>query len=651
MSGEQRLGKYLVQALIAKGPGGAVYRALDENTARTVAIKTLARNAVDAALVPGLRKQVHELSLFSHPGVAHVHELLETESLLCIVMELVAGKPLSMLIKESGPFGFTQAWQVIRQLLDVLGYSHGRGVVHGGLKPADLMLDAEGRLKVVDFAVGWLASSRRARSGEIYGALHYMAPEQLRGETSTGLSDLYQAGVIIYRLLTGHLPFTGNQEEVVHRVLHERPSDPSSYNPAISWQLDWTIQKALLKDPSERFPSAREFAESLAKGLEESGAAGLEAPVRKPEPGADVAKAGPKPAVPKVEPEAPVVKVEPKAPLPKVEPKPNVLENARRIAAAKEPAARREPGTVTTLESPDPGKRPRVLFVDDEERILNGLRALFRDQYHVFTAENGEAALEIIRRFKVHVVVSDQRMPGMTGVELLRKAKEIAPATVRILLTGYSDLAAMVGSINEGEVFRFVKKPWDNDELVRTLAEACAISAELATAKVPRAATLKLLATVLVVDPGRGLAMGLERMLRAKAPVVRVPSAVEAVKALESDEVAVIVADLAVGKDGLVTMFKLLKSERPEILSILVTGEPDSELVMELINRAQIYRFLGKPVKARELYAHVETGLRKYATFKRSPALLRQHQVDPAAADSPLADRIRALPHRLGAGK
>ena len=86
----------------------------------------------------------------------------------------------------------------------------------------------------------------------------------------------------------------------------------------------------------------------------------------------------------------------------------------------------------------------------------------------MFTAENGALALEFVKRFGIHVVVSDQRMPSMTGVELLRQVKELSPNSVRMLLTGYSDLAAIVGSINEGEVFRFVKKPWDNAEMQKT---------------------------------------------------------------------------------------------------------------------------------------------------------------------------------------
>ena len=139
------------------------------------------------------------------------------------------------------------------------------------------------------------------------------------------------------------------------------------------------------------------------------------------------------------------------------------------------------PGSCAAVFAPEPTQsqaKHRVLFVDDEERILTALKTIFRNKYHVLTAANGMEALDFIKRFKIPVVVSDQRMPGMLGVELLRRAREITPDSVRILLTGYSDLASIVGSINDGEVYRFISKPWDNQELQKVIAEAVAIGAK-----------------------------------------------------------------------------------------------------------------------------------------------------------------------------
>jgi serine/threonine-protein kinase len=292
--------------------------------------------------------------------------------------------------------------------------------------------------------------------------------------------------------------------------------------------------------------------------------------------------------------------------------------------------------------------------VDDEERILNGLRTLFRSKYHVFTADNGAQALEFVKRFGIHVVVSDQRMPGMTGVELLRQVKDASPSSVRMLLTGYSDLASIVGSINEGEVYRFVKKPWDNEEMLSTIADAAAIALDLATPKAPAAnAPVRIDAAILVIDSGSALADGLRSLMAAVAPVRLAASAEEAVKVLETEAVALIVADLSAGEEPLVALFEQLKAKRPEILSILVTESSDSELVIELINQAHIFRFLNKPIQVRQMRTHVEAALAKYRAFMQDPALARQQKVSGEATErqsalgAKLLARIQSLPGRI----
>jgi len=146
-------------------------------------------------------------------------------------------------------------------------------------------------------------------------------------------------------------------------------------------------------------------------------------------------------------------------------------------------------------------KRARLLIVDDEERILTALKSRFRDRYQVATTTDGNRALEFLRKNPVHVIISDQRMPAMLGVELLRQSREMSPRSVRILLTGYSDLASIVGSVNDGEVYRFISKPWDNNDLQTIVAEAATIALELADTK-PAAVAMpkRMQAGVLVID-------------------------------------------------------------------------------------------------------------------------------------------------------
>ncbi len=271
-------------------------------------------------------------------------------------------------------------------------------------------------------------------------------------------------------------------------------------------------------------------------------------------------------------------------------------------AAAPAPAAKPETAPART----------KVLFVDDDERILNALKALFRDDYDVATSAGGEAAIEFLKKNPVQVVVSDQRMPGMVGVELLREVRKLAPRTIRILLTGYSDLAAMVGSINEGEVFRFVKKPWDNAEIRETMKEAAEAAAKVAPPPAAKLQTPTVAASLLVIDTEPSLARGLGRMLPG-VTVHEATSAAEAAKVLQSSDVAAVVADLRAGATGITSLFKLLKAKRPDTLTILLSDQPDSEAVVDLINNAHVHRYLPKPVNAKELCGHVSDALKRYS--------------------------------------
>jgi serine/threonine-protein kinase len=226
-------------------------------------------------------------------------------------------------------------------------------------------------------------------------------------------------------------------------------------------------------------------------------------------------------------------------------------------------------------------------------------------------------------------------MPQMTGVELLRRVKGIAPNTVRMLLTGYSDLAATVGSINEGEVFRFISKPWDNQEIQNIVADAAAIAVDLAaTHASPPILPDRLDAGILVIEAGDETLRAVTRLVGGACPVYHARSLEEGLNQLEAHEIALIVADIAGRSEDIVAAFKALKQERPEILAIVLTEASDSELVIELINQAQIFRFINKPVNPELLRQHAQAALIRYQSFKQNPQLTRRHQVAPAGAAS-----------------
>jgi response regulator RpfG family c-di-GMP phosphodiesterase/serine/threonine protein kinase len=664
MSGPQRIGKYEIQSVIAKGRAATVCRGTDPAARRDVALKFVTRAAAQAEAITRIQQAAPALARLRHPAIATFYEVLEAGPAICLVSELIEGKSLAVLKDGAAP-DLRRAWEIARQLLDALGAAHAKGVFHGDLRPANVFLDAQARIRLTDIGMWGLVVDASALP-------HYSAPEHLGLGEITARTDLYQAGVLVYELITGKLPFNGTLDEIVHRLMQERPADPSSHMGTTCWQLDWVAQRALSKDPNDRFATAAEFADALRKGIEEAlgedlstaptVAAALSAPAKpevraqppKPAPAAvTAAPPKPAPAAMKAEPPKPAPAAV-KAELPKpaairheppkatpAQPKPALVPQPSKTAPPAMPtkpilssqaaaalvhkakaAAQHSQASPPAASHGAGDRRVRVLFVDDEERILAGLRSLFRQEYNVFVTDNPEDALELVKRHDIQVIVSDQRMPQMTGVELLRQSKEQAPQVVRILLTGYSDLAALVGSINQGEIFRFVKKPWDNDELRQVLAEAARIVTELTDVQVPPPEAPRSAGSVLVIDPQQGLARGLQRLLAGRATVRLAASALEAVKLLDKEEIACIVADLDAGREHLVSLFKLLKKQRPEILSILVTDQPDSELVIDLINGAQIFRFVTKPLNARELRTHVGSALRRYATFKKIPSLV-----------------------------
>jgi serine/threonine-protein kinase len=610
MSEAKKIGRYEIHGLIGKGPGTAVYRGFDgENT---LALKFIERAATNMTALARVRPTAAALAAYDIPGIAAPLDVVQTEKVTCVVSRLAPGQTIASRIK-SDVSELKLAWDVARQLLDTIGLVHAAGITHGNLKPSNLFLDSEGKLWVTDFATAGLST--------VTDAPLYMSPEQLTRGEITVRSDLYSVGAIIYHLVVGKPPFSGSVEEVEHLVQQDRPADPSTFHPKLAWQLDWVLQRALTKNPDDRFGGARELVEGLRLAMQDSIGMPLTlsapsrlvtAKVQPVPPPEEPATAQPRePAQPArpAPPARPATTAAPEAPKPATSPAAaRILDAAAAARAAQKPAA--GPAAATNL--------MRVLFIDDEERILNALRALFRTTYDVYTAASGEEAFKLLEEHTFHIVVSDQRMPGVTGVELLREVKRMYPRTVRLLLTGYSDLTALVGSINDGEVFRYIKKPWDNDDIRMVMGEAAALVAKFMPTpvkpKAPRSGSL------MVIDAGQGLATGIERLVGETAKVHRVSSPKDAAKILQTEDVAAVIADLRAGKDGLIALFRLLKAKRPETFSILVADEADAELVADLINHAQIFKFMSRPVNAREMRSHVSEALRRFAAYREAKA-------------------------------
>jgi len=319
---------------------------------------------------------------------------------------------------------------------------------------------------------------------------------------------------------------------------------------------------------------------------------------------------------------------------------------------AERPAAAPAPAPVRIEARAD--DRPVVMFVDDEIRILTALTAIFRPHYRVHIADDPVKALEMIKRIPVQVLVSDQRMPGMLGVELLRLVREMSPRTVRILLTGYSDLASIVGSINEGEVWRFINKPWDAQDIQRVVAEAVEAANEIPEVPAWQMPTPpRFDEAVLALDPSNEVTPALLEAFGKRNWVIRATDVDQTVGLLGHHEVAVLVVDLEAASREIRTLLHLLKQEYPQILTIAVTRAADAELLIELINEAQIYRFISKPVTREQLIHHVEAALNRYHSYKATPDLVKVAQkVEPPKLAEPqvttrLLDRLRAMRGRF----
>lgn len=241
----------------------------------------------------------------------------------------------------------------------------------------------------------------------------------------------------------------------------------------------------------------------------------------------------------------------------------------------------------------------RILFVDDEERILRSLALQFRRHYEVLTESDPLRALQRLREEHIHVLVSDQRMPQMSGAQLLAEAREIAPNTLRILLTGYSDLDAAVEALNNGGIFRYLTKPWAQQEMAFTLRQAAELAVRQAQ-PLQAVASEKLSAplTLLSLDDepdtlsvvGEFCVAGGHRLLRAR-------NLAEAMLQLNNEGVDILVSDLKLAGEDTAPLLKTLAQAHPRLLSLVVTPFQDTQALLRLVNEAQIFRYLPKPIR------------------------------------------------------
>jgi len=624
MATPKKIGKYEIQGVLGMGGMGVVYKGWDPSIARAVAIKSINKLSHQGSELEGalsrFRQEAQAVGRLVHPRIVQIYDYIEDDQGAHIVMELVNGKTLKQMLDQKTHYGIADVGMIIRQILDGIGYAHEYGVVHRDIKPSNILINEDGRIKINDFGIAHIESSELTQVGDLLGTPHYMSPEQCLGTEIDGLADLFSIGVIAYELLTGSKPFMGNFATVMNQVINTRPTNPSQLNPKLTPSMDEVLQKALAKKRADRYQTANEFSEAFRQAIDDSVGAPTAVPA-----GLATSSA-------------------------------MLLNASRHLSTVATPPASDD--TVTLVDPAGDSqisldnsiRKARILVVDDEERILTALKSLFRQRYHVFCTTDGYKALDFLKRYQMHVIISDQRMPAMLGVELLRQSREISPRTVRILLTGYSDLAAIVGSINDGEIYRFISKPWDNRALQTIVAEAVTIGLELADTKTAIAELpANMSAGILVLENEEDIVRVTRELVSGLCPVVSASDTDTALQIMQTREIAVVIADIGPGKDQLIAMLKLLKQEHPQILTIVTIKMADSELVIDLINQAQVFRILNKPINVGMLKSHLHAALQRYLTFKQTPKLLHEHKVESSGpereetAGKGILDRIKSL--------
>lgn len=267
MTQPAQLGRYDVVAEIGRGAMGVVYRAVDPMLERTVAVKT-----INMALDPGEMEQYEKRFTIearaagglNHPNIVIIYDIGRSGDLAYMAMEFLEGRELKELIagNELTP---DRSLDIVALVADGLGYAHAHEVVHRDVKPANIMILNDGRVKITDFGIARMRTADvRTQTGVVLGSPRYLSPEQVLGKRCDARADIFSLGVILYEMVTGQAPFNGiDVNSLMFQIVNFTPPPPSSINPALPAMLDLIIAKALAKNADERYAGIAEFAADL----------------------------------------------------------------------------------------------------------------------------------------------------------------------------------------------------------------------------------------------------------------------------------------------------------------------------------------------------------------------------------------------------
>jgi eukaryotic-like serine/threonine-protein kinase len=265
-----KIGKYDVVRVLGSGAMGVVYEGVDPVIGRKVAIKTIRFEVLTAPFERDdaqkrFLREAQAAGSLSHPSIVTIYEVGEENGLAYIAMEHIDGQSLESLLAGHTRLPLDRIVALVTQIADALDYAHRHGIVHRDIKPGNILVDVDGRARIVDFGIARVASSSLTQTNAVLGTPYYMSPEQVAGRTVDHRADLFSLGAVLYEMLTLAKPFPGDGlTTVIYRIVNEDPRSPREFDQNLPRGLDTIVATALAKDPARRYQSGRALADDLA---------------------------------------------------------------------------------------------------------------------------------------------------------------------------------------------------------------------------------------------------------------------------------------------------------------------------------------------------------------------------------------------------
>jgi serine/threonine protein kinase len=269
-----RIGKYEILDVLGRGGMGVVYRGIDKQIGREVAIKTLTQGFLrDANMLARFYEEGRRTGRLNHPNIVTVYDLGDDNGTPYIVMECVEGEPLDRMIRSGMQPSLPERLRILVEVCSALGYAHRNNVIHRDVKPANIFVQPDGTAKLLDFGIARLEKrdqdNNLTQTGNLIGTVPYMAPERLRNEDVDGRSDIFAAGVVLFQLMAGQLPFSGTDNVLMQKIMNEPHPRLSSIRQDLPASLEPILDRALAKSLDDRYPAAEEMAADLTAVIAE----------------------------------------------------------------------------------------------------------------------------------------------------------------------------------------------------------------------------------------------------------------------------------------------------------------------------------------------------------------------------------------------